>query len=759
VAPRLETVARLATALDLNSADRAALIGAAVGTPVEHAATAPPAEGSPSGASAALALPGPPITLLGREREETAVLGLLAQAREPGAARLISLIGPGGVGKTSLALQVGAAAQRDYAYGAVFVDLSPLGDPALVLPAIAQALALREAGDQGMREVLIAHLRDRQMLVVLDNAEQVIEAAPRIADLVAVCPRLVVLVTSRVALRVRAEQRFRVPPLAIPPAGKHAPIDELADNPAVRLFVARAQAVELDFRLNAANAEAVAAICHRLDGLPLAIELAAARIALLSPQALLAQLTQAAGALSLLKGNARDLPARHRTLRATFEWSIGLLTVAEQVLLRALAVFTAGCTLEAAEAVCRADVLGDPIEDIFEGLASLVDKSLLRAEAVSDTETRFAMLRTIHDYARELLAASGERAILEQSHAAFFEALAADAEPALTGPEQADWLARLEREHNNLRAALQWTRDSGNLDRRVRLAGNLWRFWYTRGHLSEGRAWLEEALESASGRGEAVPAPDTAKARIGAGVLATMQGDYPRAAAHCEESLRLYRELNDRQGMAVALNILGNLAINQGLYDRALRLSEESLTLQRELGHQRGIALALNNLGFVVLQHGNYPRAEALCRESLELARALQDNLGMGWALSNLGDAAREQGEYGQALARYAEGIPLCHSMGSTDGVASCLEGIASVVGAQGRHKWAVRLCGAAAALRGAIGAALPSAGRAAYDQTLASARATLGAEEFAAAWESGHGLSEEQAIEEAMGGRVPCII
>ncbi|HXT34192.1 MAG TPA: tetratricopeptide repeat protein [Chloroflexota bacterium] len=753
VAPRLETVARLATALDLNPTDRAALIGAAVGAPIADAAKPAPADRQ---SSAVLALPAPPITLLGREHEEVTVRHLLDRARESGAARLISLIGPGGVGKTSLALAVGAAARRTFVDGAVFVDLSALDDPSLVLPALAQALALREAGDQGIRELLIAHLRDRQVLVVLDNAEQVIEAAPSIAEVVAACPRLVVLVTSRVALRVRDEQRFRVPPLALPPARARATVGELADNPAVRLFVARAQAVELDFRLDAANAEAVAAICHRLDGLPLAIELAAARVSLLSPRSLLAQLNQATGALALLKGNARDLPARQRTLRATFEWSIGLLTTAEQHLLRALSVFMAGCTLEAAEAVCRGHAPSEPdasIEDIFEGLASLVDKSLLRAETVSETETRFVMPRTIHDYARELPAASGEQAILEQTHAAYFEALAAAAEPALTGPEQGGWLARLEREHNNLRAALQWTRDAGEPARGVRLAGNLWRFWYTHGYLSEGRAWLEGALEAARGSREAIPDSDTAKAHIGAGVLATMQGDYPRAGAHCEESLRLYRELNDRQGRAVALNILGNLAINQGRYERALELSEESLALQRELGHQRGIALALNNLGFVVLQLGQYSRAEALCQESLDVARALQDNLGMGWALSNLGDAAREQGEYEEALARYAEGIPLCRSMGSTDGVASCLEGIAIVAGAQGHHERAVRLCGAAASLRGTIGAALPSAGRAAYDRALNAACSALGGKEFTAAWESGQALSEEQAVDAGASG------
>jgi len=741
VAPRLETVARLATALDLNSADRATLIGAAVGAPVADAVRPASAEGQSSAPPVTVALPLPPTTLLGREQEEATVLHLLNRARDSGAARLISLIGPGGVGKTSLALQVGATAQRTFADGAWFVDLSPLDDPALVLPELARALALREAGEQGLRELLIAHLRDRQVLVVLDNAEQVIEAAPRIAELVAACPRLVMLVTSRIALRVRAEQRFRVPPLTLPPARTRATMDELADNPAIRLFVARAQAVELDFRLDTTNAEAIAAICHRLDGLPLAIELAAARVSLLSPRALLSQLNQATGALSLLKGNAQDHPARQRTLRATFEWSFGLLTVAEQRLLRALSVFMAGCTLEAAEAVCLVHMPADSdtsFEDVFEGLASLVDKSLLRAEIVSETETRFVMPRTIHDYARESPAAGGEQAILEQTHAAFFEALAAAAEPALTGPEQGEWLARLEREHNNLRAALQWTQEVGAPARGVRLAGSLWRFWYTRGHLSEGRAWLEESLEAARGSREAIPALDMAKAHTGAGVLATMQGDYPRAGAHCEESLRLYRALNDRQGMAVALNILGNLAINQGRYDRALELSEESLALQRELGHQRGIALALNNLGFVVLQLGDYPRAEALCQESLEVARTLQDNLGMGWALSNLGDVAREQGQYELALARYAEGIPLCRSMGSTDGVASCLEGIAIVAGAQGQHERAARLCGAAASLRGAIGAALPSAGRAAYDRALKAARAALGDERFTAAWESG---------------------
>lgn len=414
-----------------------------------------------------------------------------------------------------------------------------------------------------------------------------------------------------------------------------------------------------------------------------------------------------------------------------------------------------GCALEAVEAVCAVQPGG---EDTLSCMASLVDNSLLRVEVVGTGEPRFGMLETIHIYAAERLEAGGERAVLEQAHAVYFQALAEEAEPALTGPEQELWLARLEREHNNLRAVLQRARDSGDPARGLHLAGTLWRFWYARGHLREGRSWLESLLDLAERSDRPVPTPALAKACIVAGVLANMQGEYARATEHCEQSLALYRALGDRQGVASALNTLGNLAMNQGDFARALQLSEESLDVQRRIGNKQRIAPALNNLGFILIQMGSYAPATALCEESLNLARELHDNLGMGYALSNLGDAAREQGEQAQALSHYAAALPLFQSTGSTDGIAGCLEGIAAVAAARQEPERAAQLCAAASALRDAIGAALSPAGRRAFDRTTASVETALGSLAFAQAWAIGLALSEERSVAEA-GALAECLL
>ncbi len=557
------------------------------------------------------------------------------------------------------------------------------------------------------------------------------------------------LVTSQMALRVRAEQQFQVLPLTAPASGRLSP-EEGERYAAVRLFVARARQARPDFQLDGDNMAAVADICRRLDGIPLALELAAARVALLPPAALLARLDRGAHGhtpLQLLTGGARDAPTRQRTLRAAIDWSYGLLTEDERTLLRRLAVFAGGCTLDAAEAVCPAAGLDEFTEwdgDVLEGLASLVDKSLLRSE--QGAEPRFSMLETIRAYGLEQLAAVGETEASRRRHAAHYLVVAQRAEPALTGAEQGTWLARLEGEHDNLRAALQWSRDSGESALGLRLAGALWRFWYVRGHLSEGRAWLDGLLALTTSDREPDVAAIRAKALTGAGVLANIQGDYDRATVLCEESLTLYRRLDDTRGPAVALNILGNLAMNQGAYARAVALSEESLALYRTLGDKRGMAVALNNLGVVLLHQGAYERSAALCEESLTLNRELDDKRGISAALHNLGDVAREQGDYRQAVALYAESLALYRTMGDSEGIAGCLEAVARVAYAQGQMERATRFYAAAATLRDAIGASLTSTNRTTHDQALVNARITLGEPAFAAAWAAGAALSMDQA-------------
>ncbi|CAA9576383.1 MAG: Transcriptional regulator, AfsR family, partial [uncultured Thermomicrobiales bacterium] len=452
-------------------------------------------------------LPMQPTPFLGREREVAEVTGLLRR----GEARLLTLAGPGGVGKTHLALAAAAELLDAFPDGAWFVDLAPLADPALVPTAVATALGLREAGGRPPADAAANHLRDKAALLVLDNWEHLLGAAPFVADLLAACPRLAVLATSRAPLRLRGEREHPVGPLAL--ADPAADAAALAGSEAVALFVERARAVKPGFALDETNAVAVAGIVRRLDGLPLAIELAAARVRVLAPPALLARLDRA---LPLLTSGPRDAPARQRTLRDAIAWSHGLLSPDERDLFRRLAVFVGGFTLEATEAV--ADLGGEL--DALGGLEGLAEDSLLRPAEGPGGEPRFTMLATVREFAREQLEASGEAAVAHGRHAAFFTVLAESAAPELTGPDQGAWLARLEAEHDNLRAALVWA-EGHEPESCLRLAGALWRFWYARGHLAEGLRRLEAAVARADGR----PADACARALLGAGVLADLQGD------------------------------------------------------------------------------------------------------------------------------------------------------------------------------------------------------------------------------------------
>jgi predicted ATPase/Tfp pilus assembly protein PilF len=693
--------------------------------------------------------------------------------------RLITLVGPGGIGKTRLALQVAMELRDAFADGSVFVDLAPLRDPSLVLPTIAQTLDVREGGSQPLLDRLTASLRAQHLLLVLDNYEHLLPAAPLLSTLLAATPQLKLLVTSRELLQLSGEHVFAVPPLGLPTTPL-PPLGQLHQIEAVQLFVTRAQAVTGSFHLTPENALAVAEICQRLDGLPLAIELAAARSRHVAPVPLLAHL---GSRLTVLTGGPRDLPQRQQTLRATIDWSYQLLNAGEQTLFRRLAVFAGGCTLKAVATVCTA--AGDLPLAVEAGLAALLDKQLLTHVVGGHGEERFTMLETIREYAWERLAQSGEAAA--RAHAAYYLALAEQAAPELTGPQQAAWLARLEMEHANLRAVLVWAEAHGEAETGLRLAGALWRFWSTHGHLTEGRRWLAAALAG----GSQAPATLRAQALHGAGRLAWNQSDYATAYMLLEESLALSREVGDKGGIAASLNSLGQFAHSQGNYAhatarytkslvlfrelgnkggiassltnlgivarqqgddaRATALHEESLALKRELGHKVGIADSLINLGIVALQQRDYARATARFEESLALAQQLGYTWGIAHALASLGQVAREQREYARATALYQESLALFREVGDPRSIARNLEGLAAVAGAQGQAARAARLCGAAEMLRETMGTPLPPVDRARYAHAVAAARAQFDAAAFAAAWAEGRTLPLEQAIADAL--------
>jgi predicted ATPase/transcriptional regulator with XRE-family HTH domain len=739
--PHQGTLGRLAQALSLDAAQRARLESAAAPAPRAQPGAPPAVPVAPLAAPSVYpgALPVPVTALLGREHAVSAVSTLLQGAE----GRLLTLSGPGGVGKTRLAVQVAHSVQEHYADGVAFVDLTPLRAGQLVPAALAGALGVREQGGQPLRLALVAHLRERQVLLLLDNAEHVLEAvAAEAGALRAACPGLRLLVTSRVALHVQAEQVYPVPPLDVPAPGSSVSVAALEQVPAVALFVQRAQAVRPGFALSEANAEVVAALCRQLDGLPLAIELAAARVGVLPPGVLLSQLDRV---LAVLASGPRDAPQRQQTLRDTIAWSYDLLTAAEHVLFRRLAVFAGGCTLEAAEAVCadgaeETEVRGDV--PLLEGMSALVEAHLLLMEEEPDGAPRFRQLVTIRAYGLEGLAASGETAAVRRRHAAYYLALAEEAAAALAGPDQAAWLARLEREYDNLRAALDWAGDSAEIGVGLRLCGALWPFWQRHSHLSEGRRWLEQFLAAADAGTVALEV--RAEALTGAAWLAHEQGGLTLANALFEEGLTLYRTLGQTGRVATALAHRGMMARQQGEYVQAQAVVEESLALARAAGDRVGTAYALFRLGLITREQGDYARATALYEECLAAYQALDDRSGVAVAILGLGDLARDQGDAVRVEAYCTQSLAICRELERYWATGYALNNLALAAAMQGDLARAQALAEEALALfrahglRGGTVELLITSGQIAYARGANErARATL-AQGVALGWPGG---------------------
>jgi predicted ATPase/DNA-binding CsgD family transcriptional regulator len=687
---------------------------------------------------------------------------------------LLTLTGPGGSGKTRLALAVAVGLSGSFEGRVFFVSLAAITEPTLVAPAVAQVLGLTgESGDRPPEELLKRHLRERRaLLLLLDNFEQVLGAAPLVGELLSAAPRLKVLATSRAPLKLYGEQEFSVPPLPLPDLGSLPPPEELARSEAVGLFVERARAVKPDFRLDEGNARAVAEICARLDGLPLAIELAAARTRLLPPEAMVARL---GSRLELSIGGARDVPERQRTLRAALDWSHELLSPQERTLFARLSVFSGGRTLEAMEAVC--DPEGG--SEVMKGVEALLAQNLLTREEGIGGEPRFVMLETVHEYAREKLKESGEAEAVKRAHSEYFLALAEEAEPHLLGAaeKQAEWSECLGFEHDNLRAALSWSLGGAQLDLGLRLAGALWRFWEMRGHHDEARGWLEEALAKTSRASIA-----RAKALEAAGWMSCDQGDFDRMVAAAEEGLRLCERPEIQNSVAAPfLQMLGSAAYVRGDFERAARLYKKSLALSRQAGDRRMIASSLRLLGNATSELGDYEAAKESFEEGLALSRSLDNTVlltnylttlgeesllqgdyaqgaklnegaavllrergqksGLPYALDPLGWATLMRGDLRQAKRLHEECLNLSKELGDKLVAANALEGLACIA-ASGDPERAAKLFGAAKALREAIGHHQTPRERALREPFLRSARARLGD----ASWEAA--LTEGEAME-----------
>ena len=683
----------------------------------------------------AVKLPVQLTQFVGRAKEVGEVASLLV---EP-STRLVTLSGPGGIGKSRLAFEVARVVAGEFADGVSVIPLSAVADPHLVIPAIARALDVVESAERTLVENVKELLRAKEILLVLDNFEHLLSAAHVLSGILESCPGVKLLVTSRAVLFIRGELEYRVPPLALPVATAGCTADSVRGFEAVTLFVERAQAADPSFALTDANASAVAEICARLDGIPLAIELAAARTRLLGPDAILARL---AHRLQLLTGGPVDLPERQQTLRATLDWDYDLLEAEEKEVFRKLAVFSGGFTLTAAERV-----LGDLL-DVFEIVESLTSKSLLVQGDEVAGETRFSMLRTLREYAREKLDEADDTPEVADAHAAFFLALAEETGPELRGPHQLRGLDVLDHEADNMRTALRHAADAGDAETELRLAAALGEYWEFRAHLSEGQRALEDALA----RSGAAPPGLRAPCLEWAGVMARGQGEYKRAAELVEKAIALYREVGDQSGLSRALKQRGIVASERGDRETARSFYTQSLEIKQKIGDRRGIAEARNNLGVLARLEGDLETAIDNYEEALGYFRNAGDKKAIARILMNLGEARMERGEFDAAEGFIRESLRLCREIGSEWDITDLLELMATVQNAFGNPPVAATLFGAGAALRDLLGAPLPDAEVAAYRERVAAVESALPPEELETAWAWGRSMSSDDAVEYALG-------
>jgi len=753
-APRKDTVRLLADALALGIPERAAfesaarrrlvIQGAGTESPGPDTPTRPPlAPYRQTGPVRPGNLPLSLTSFVGREREQAALRQALTETR------LLTLTGSGGCGKTRLTLQVAATLSPSYPDGIWLIELAALSDPSLVSQAAATVLGVREMPGRPVLTSLIGFLRSRRLLLLLDNCEHLVMACAELAEaLLRVCPQLTILATSREALGISGERPWIVPSLALPDPRSPPNAEQILACEAVRLFVERARIIRPDFTPTAQNAALLAEVCRRLDGIPLALELAAARLAALTLESLAARLDDS---FRLLTGGSRTALPRRQTLRATLDWSHDLLSEPERVLLRRLSVFAGGWTLEAAEAVCAGEGIGP--EEVLDLLAGLIHKSLVLLHEET-TGNRYHLLETVRQYGQEKLTTAGEAELLRDRHLDWCLGMALRAKlgvgagesaaPNLEPHEQAAGLERLEGEADNLRAALSWSKAAGERQEKgLRLAASIPLWWLLAGHAGEGRRWLEDLLENAG----KVPALLQARALLVLCFLASNQGEYTEAMRLAEMAHALFQSEGDQHGAAASRYSQGVQAFYLGDYPQATILCEEVLRAYRALADRRGESYALLGLGIIPHLQADYGRAAALYTEGLALFRELGDAFGIGNQLANLANVARDLSDFTEATRLHRESLEVRRTIRDRPGLAECFEGLAVCAAAEGQPHRAARLLGAAEALREAIGRPVEQADRAAHDRVVPAVRAALGEDVFVAAWAEGQALPLEEAI------------